>query len=42
MTHMIDELKRKTITFTPKIDLDKMMITLKLRESTFEKINEAF
>ena len=39
---MIDELKRKTITFMPKIDLDKMMITLKLRESTFEKINEAF
>lgn len=42
MTHMIDELYKKTVKYSPKIDLDKMMITLKLRESTFEKINEAF
>ena len=42
MTHMIDELYRKQIDYMPQINLEKMMITLKLRESTFEKIGEAF
>jgi len=35
MTHMIDELYRKTVAFSPTISLDEMLITLKLRESTF-------
>ena len=38
---MIDELYTKTVCFSPRIDLDKMMITLKLRDSTFDKISEA-
>ena len=38
---MIDELYNKTVNFVPKIDLDKMIITLKLRESVFEKISDA-
>jgi hypothetical protein len=41
MTHMIDELYRKTVAFSPKIDLDEMLITLKLRDSTFQKVSEA-
>jgi hypothetical protein len=41
MTKMIDDLYTKTVFFSPQIDLDKMMITLKLRESTFDKISEA-
>ena len=41
MTHMVDDLYKKTVAFSPSIDLDQMTITLKLRESTFEKIKEA-
>ena len=41
MTHMIDELYKKTVAFSPTIDLDEFLITLKLRESTFCKVSEA-
>lgn len=41
MTHMIDELYRKTVAFSPTISLDEMLITLKLRESSFQKVTEA-
>ena len=41
MTHMVDELYNKTVKFVPKCNLDEMIVTLKLRESVFEKISDA-